>query len=191
MPPGNPKGYAAPIRDAQAMSRMGLAENQNKFLDFSNMFNPDVGFPMGESGNGLVGGKSYGSMVNEGFNPMNANPGGYNTPGYTPPLSGKKTGFDFSKFGGMALGGMEGLAALFSAYNAKNALKQGKKQFGFEVASGNRNLANMAKDYNGSLMQRTRDGLALNGITDQENPEYQQRMQTAQNRQVDGSPITA
>jgi hypothetical protein len=184
----NSNGYGAPVRDAQPMSRTGLVASQNKFTNFNNMWNKNRG--PGSSFDSYMNpdfGNSS-SALNESSHPMNANPGGYDTPGYSAPNTG---GFNFGGLAKSAMGGMEGLAAMYQAYNAHNMNKQAKKQARFEVASGNRNLANMAQDYNSSLMQRTRDGLALNGITDQANPEYKQRISAAQGRQVDGSAITA
>lgn len=92
-------------------------------------------------------------------------------------------------YGDYALQGAQSLAALYSAYNARKMGKLAKKQFGFEVDSANRNLSNQATAYNNDIAKRTRMGLALNGINDTNNPEYQRRMSLAQQGYVDGSPI--
>lgn len=160
-------------------------------------------WPIGESGNGMsinayqvpMSSANYASTAPGGGSwSMDSGNGLGNGVGFTGGTT-KSTGGGFMDGMGGAmktgLGAMEGLAAMWQAWNAQKMAKQAKKQFGYEVASGNRNLSNMALAYNGDLNQRTRDGLALNGITSQDNPEYQARMSNAKSRYVDGSAITA
>jgi hypothetical protein len=113
----------------------------------------------------------------------------YNNPGLTPQWGDQQQlGGGGQGYGGYAMQGIQSLAAMYGAYNARNMQKLSKKQFGFEVGSANRNLSNQAVSYNNDIDNRTRMGLALNGIQ-QGNPEYEQRMLQAQQGYVDGSPI--
>jgi len=82
----------------------------------------------------------------------------------------------------------QGLGSLYGMYNAHQMRKQGKKQFGIELAGMNRSLANNATSYNADLMERTRNGLALNSV-EAGSQEYIDRMARAKAANVDGSAI--
>jgi hypothetical protein len=84
--------------------------------------------------------------------------------------------------------GAQGLAGLFSAFNANKLRKLGEKQFGAELALGNRNLSNTATATNADSINRAEVGLSLAGIN-KGDPRFQAEIDRTKGNFIDGSPI--
>ena len=180
-------GYGAPITDAVPMSRFNTQDPSNRYGYKTSL----AGYKPPEAKIGNI------ATLNGAGTP-NVNAAGFNLEQLSDAqLADLKIKLNpdsaLGKFGGFMKGfgqAGQGLAALGSVYNAYNANKQAKKQFGFELAGMNRNLANDSLAYNSDLMQRTRDGAMLNGFRPGDE-EFAKREEVARGRFADGSQLQA